>query len=239
MNPSCGPLAAGRADDDVLLADHGRESTRAVILPSTISRSPMSAAQPPAQSSAAQVTARPTSRVASRYSCQSAATLGCGVQVAATRPRRADRAGEDPQPVARLAAGAAGEAGRERVGGEAGVRRLGGARGRGVDRRHRLRVVVGRLARGRPRCRRATPRGAPSDRVTVHRDVERRRLAEPDRGRGPVGRAPARRARRRSSRRCRTWPGPRKRPAMTSSVSTLVSVAGARSGLDAGVTPQR
>ena len=35
---------------------------------------------------AAQVTACPTSRVASRYSCQSAATLGCGVQVAATRP---------------------------------------------------------------------------------------------------------------------------------------------------------
>ncbi len=56
------------------------------MVPSTISRSPMSEAHPPEQSSAAAVIAWPTSRVGSAYSCQSASCPASGVHVAAVRP---------------------------------------------------------------------------------------------------------------------------------------------------------
>ena len=104
----------------------GRSSARA---PSAArSRSP---AQPPDAVERRPVAGDRGAGVRRRRRCESSARLG-----AASRWPRRDRvgpltpprAGEDPQAVALLALGAAGEAGRERVEGVSGVRRLGGAR---------------------------------------------------------------------------------------------------------------
>ena len=206
---SCVPRGGGRDRRRRGSPTTGRESTRAVMLPSTIGRSPTSAAQAPAQSRA------PTSRAAPLGDPHrrepSAATLGCGVQVAATRvpPSREDDAGH-PQAVARVAAGAAAEAGRKRVGRQSRVGRLGGPghldRHRRARRRDRFRPRP--VPRPRPRrSRRWRPRPAP------------RRSGRPGAGAGaaaprwlarnpPPGRRRDRRARRRCSRRWPTWPDP-------------------------------
>ena len=91
---SCGPSARGAAPTTTCPSPiTGSASIRAVIRPSTISRLGRSPAQPPGQSSAAQVTGRRRARPSSTYSWQSSPMLGCGVQVAATRvaARRARR----------------------------------------------------------------------------------------------------------------------------------------------------
>ena len=152
------------------------------MVPSTIGRSPTSAAQAPAQSRAAQVTGSAAWTAGPR----AAATLACGVQVAATRVRPSssvDHAGEDPQAVAGLAAGAAREAGRERVGAEARVRRLGGPGHLDRHRRDRRGFRPGRgLRHDLAVVRRDDRVAVPQD---VHRDVERWWQPQPHRGRGP------------------------------------------------------
>ena len=199
----------------------GSEWTRAVIVPSTISRSPMSAAQPPAQSSAAQVTAWPTSRVASVYSCQSAATLGCGVQVAATRPSatgpgkiRSPSPGSRPVPQAKqVGNGCEVEPGYVASAARA-VSASTGATGCGSWSARSARATSAPSA---------AATSSSSSRVTRHRGVQGRRLAEPDGDGRPVRRGRARPARPTSSRRCRTAPDRGSGSAMTSSVSTMLS----------------
>ena len=173
----------------------GRPSSRSEMVPSTIGRSSIPDAQPPEQSSAAHVIGTLTSY---------------GVQVGGHAGSiRGEPAREDPQPVARLAARAAGEAGRERVAPRArgsGSRRRRPRRGmpvrRGQDPRP-TRAALLRPAgrRGAPRCRRrsgsassGTSRGGGSRRATVigvlASSTARRRPALPP-----------------SSRRCRSGVG--------------------------------
>ena len=178
------------------------------MVPSTIGRSPTSAAQ---RADAVQCRPGRPASDARRWRASST-TLGCGVQVAATRVAPLARRATWPGKIRRPSPGSRPvpqrEAGRERVRGETGVRRLGGARlvggtgGTGSERRSAT-PRRGRPARRPPARRSRRPRSPPSIGVSSGGGCSSRTAmvatADPRRR--------ARRGLRRSSRRCRTGPG--------------------------------